>query len=105
MSDLKSELRERQINLGLLPKIYCDRDETETFHNLEKSKQPLPEDVGIDGTGYYRCGESDLSGDEIRQLLLFRQIQYLRTIKNCAIYFVVISITGTLLSLLTQGTL
>lgn len=92
MSELKSELKERQIKLGLIPKIYCDGDETVTFNNLTVNKQPLPKGVWRDDTGYFRCGEPDLSEDEIRQLLLLRQIQYLGTIKNCVLYFVVLSV-------------
>ena len=92
MSELKSELKERQIKLGLIPKIYCDGDETVTFNKLTVNKQPLPKGVWRDDTGYFRCGEPDLSEDEIRQLLLLRQIQYLGTIKNCVLYFVVLSV-------------
>ena len=99
MSELKSELKERQIKLGLIPKIYCDRDETVTFNNLVVKKQPLPKGVWSDDTGYFRCGEPDLSEDEIRQLLLLRQIQYLYTIKNCAIYLVVLSIVVLIINL------
>lgn len=104
MSELKSELKKQQIKLGLIPKIYCDGDETVTFNNLLAKRQPLPKGVWRDDTGYYRCGEPDFSENEIRQLLLFRQIQYLRTIKNCAVYFVVLLIV-VLFILLAKGVL
>lgn len=49
---------------------------------------------------YYRFEKVDLSEDEIRELLLYRQVSYIKTIKNCVLFFVVLTVISIIGSII-----
>lgn len=92
---IQTELKSFKSEWGITYKEYCSKEENEEFMKLEKQKQKLPEDVRKqDYCQYYRIKENPITQDEIKNLIMNRQTKYLSTIKNCAVYFVTMSIIG-----------
>ena len=75
MSNLKEELENFYFENKLTEVVYCQKDEQK-------------DDAGC----FFRYMDNDLSSEEIKKLLFFRQLSYLKTIRNCLIYFVVLSV-------------
>ncbi len=93
MSNLKEELENFYFENKLTEVVYCQKDEQKEFQKMKKNKVPLPDDVREDDAGcFFRYMDNDLSSEEIKKLLFFRQLSYLKTIRNCLIYFVVLSV-------------
>jgi len=95
--EMKSLLRD----LGVFIKKPCTEEENKQFDILKKQKHVLPEDVYPyeQSEGYYRLVKSDLADDEINRLIMLKQTQYLYSIRNSLIFFVVLSIIAILLTL------
>lgn len=96
MKNLYDELMLMKINLGLIEKAYYKKDDEIKFREMEKSKQPLPNDVKFDTIGYYKYVDTNLSADEINELLLYRKLSYLKTIKNILSFFTVLTLISML---------
>ncbi len=98
---IKEELRRMRFELGLTEKVYCDEEEEESLKKMKKEKLPLPDDIKIDEHEYfYRYIDTDLSEQEIKQLILYRQTSYLLSIRNSMIFFVVLTIISIIVSLI-----
>lgn len=91
MKNLKSELTQAKVDLGISDIVYCTNDEQKELSQLLEEGHSLPDGVQMDSNGdFFRIIESDITEKELDLLLKFRQTIYLRKIKNCALYFVVI---------------
>lgn len=61
------------------------------FKKMLKEKKPLPEGVYASQDGdFYRLRQSDLTEEEIKEFLLYKQLDYLSSIKNSVLFFVVV---------------
>lgn len=96
MKNLHDELKEMELSVGLVQKVYCKvyckEEETTQFITMKRENQPLPYDVKHDETGYFRYVEVDLTQEEKSRFLICRQLSYLKSIKNSMIFFVVLTI-------------
>lgn len=100
MKDLRSELFRMRVEFDLIQQVYCSKDEETQIKQLIKSKQPLPDGIHTDKDGtHYKFVNSDLSKEDMDELLLYRQLKYLQTIKNCMLFFVVLTIIPIILAL------
>jgi len=98
MKDLKKELFRLKVEFDIIQQCYCSIEEEKDLNLLTKNKQPLPDDMKTDDVGnHYRFINANLSKDELDEFLLLRQIKYLRTIKNCMIFFVLLVILSFIL--------
>ncbi len=110
MQDLKQEMNQMKLDLGIIKKSYCTKEEQEIFKKMEKdgmriSGEKYGEVFGDDeNNAYYRNVEESLPKEEIDELIAYQQIISLKsikgileTIKSCMIFFVVITITSFLL--------
>lgn len=100
MNDLRHELAEMRLTLGLRKKVYCSKEEENKLLEMIKDKLPLPDDIKTDGHEFYRYVDTDLSEQEIKQLILYRQTADLRSIKNSMTFIVVIAIVSIIISLI-----
>jgi len=98
--DLYKELEKLKFDLGIIQKVYCGKVEEEEFKRLKKLNQPIPEDIEIDivNDSHFRYAEIDMTKEEIKELLLYRQVKYLETIKNSIKFFVVLTVMSIILS-------
>ena len=100
--DLREELRTHKFEFDLLQKIPCTKQENKEYKKLLKDGGTLPEGVFayIYDTGetsselFYTIYEPDLSESEIREYLTYKQLSLIRTIKNCVLFFTVLTIIG-----------
>jgi len=90
VKDIKKELFRLKVDFDIIQRCFCSEDEEKEIKMLEKNKQPLPGDIHTDDDdgNHYRFVNVNLSKEELDELLLLRQIKYLRTIKNCLMFFV-----------------
>ena len=108
MKDIKKELFRLKVDFDIIQRCFCSEDEEKEMRMLENNKQPLPGDIHIDEDdgSHYRFVNVNLSKEEIDELLLLRQLKYLKTIKNCLVFFVsliIISFICSLLLIAMQG--
>ena len=93
MKDLKKELFELRVELDIIQSVYCSKDEEKQIKELTKHKQLLPDDIHTESDGtHFRFVNTDISKEDLDELLLYRQIKYLKTIKNSIIFFVVLTV-------------
>ncbi|MHB1484626.1 MAG: hypothetical protein ACYCYI_08165 [Saccharofermentanales bacterium] len=97
MESLQKELNQMKWEFGLFEKIYCSKEEQK---DLKKSKI-IPSDVYKDdqSSAYYRISKADINEDEIKELLSYRKLDYLRSIKNFLLFFVILAIISITVSL------
>ncbi len=98
--DLYKELEKLKFELGIIQKVYCSKVEEKEFKRLKKLNQPIPEDIEIDivNDSYFRYAETDMTKEEIKELLLYRQVKYLEKIKNSIKFFVVLTVMSIIIS-------
>jgi hypothetical protein len=105
MKDSKKELRQMKLDLDIIQMVICSNAESKEFNKLLKEKQPLPKGViasEMDDT-FYRIVETDLTHEEVQELLLYKQITYIKTIKNSVLFFVALTIIGMLGALILSN--
>ena len=103
--DLRGELDAYRFEFDVLQKVMCDARESEDYATLLKEGKPLPDGVyseeGVGGaTVFYTVYDPELSDEEKNEYLTYRRLAYLRTIKNCAIFFTVLTIIGLIAALI-----
>lgn len=102
--NLRAEFHAYKQEFDLLQKIPCTEEENIEYQKLLEKGGTLPENVYAyfyekdvpSTTEFYTIRESDLTESEIREYLAYRQLSLIRTIKNCAVFFTVLTIIGIL---------
>ena len=100
--NLREELRTHKFEFDLLQKIPCTKQENKEYQQLLKNGGTLPEgifayvyDTGETSTSeFYTIYETDLSESEIREYLTYKQLSLIKTIKNCVLFFTVLTTIG-----------
>ena len=100
MNNLNEEIKRMKYDLDLIQKVYCNKEEESLLRNMEMENKALPIDVEKDDFGYFRYVDIDLPEEKLSQLLLYRQLSNLRSIKNCLTFFVVLTILLLLILIL-----
>ena len=97
--DLRKELRRHKFEFGVLQEIPCTAQENKEYQKLLKSGGTLPEGVYAyeysDGA-FYTVYEADLTEAEIIEYLTYKKLNLIRTIKNCVMFFTVLTIIAML---------
>ncbi len=98
MSSLRDELKDLYLELGIFEKYPCSKEENKQFGELANNREQLPDGVHQANDGsFYRFVKTDMSKEEIEELLLCRQICYLKTIKTAVIFLAALPIVGLFL--------
>jgi len=100
--NLRDELRYHKFEFDLLQKIPCTKQENKAYQQLLKQGGSLPEGVfayvydsgETSTTEFYTVYEADLSEAEIREYLTYKQLSLIKTIKNCILFFTILTIIG-----------
>ena len=91
----------------------CSKEESEKFIRMLENSEVLPENIIYNGyDDFLKIKKSDLTDKQMTIFILLKQTQilkkiekyspYLKTIKNCLIYFVILSIIS-IISLIIIG--
>lgn len=100
--NLRDELRAHKFEFDLLQKIPCTKQENKGYQKILTDGGTLPEGVyayvydsgETSTTEFYTIYETDLTESEIREYLTYKQLSLIRTIKNCVLFFTVLTIIG-----------
>ena len=99
--NLRDELREHKFEFDLLQKIPCTKQENKTYEKLLEAGCALPEGVfpyeyesGTATDEFYTVYEADLTETEIQEYLTYKQLHLIRTIKNCVMFFTILTIAS-----------
>ena len=100
--NLRDELRSFKYEFDLLQRIPCSEQENKEYQKLLKDGGVLPEGVFayVYGNGetstteFYTVYETDLTESEITEYLTYKKLNLIRTIKNCVMFFTVLTIIG-----------
>ena len=100
--DLREELRYHKFEFDLLQKVPCTKQQNKELQQLLKDGSSLPEGVyayvynsgEMSTTEFYTVLESDLTESEIREYLTYKQLSLIKTIKNCVLFFTILTIVG-----------
>ena len=105
--DIREKLTEYKLEFGMLEKKPCTKQENEVYLNLLKNGGVLPAGVSryenADGQKtyeFYTIEASDLTETEKQEYLTYQKLKYIKTIKNCAVFFTALTIVGLVCSLL-----
>ena len=100
--NLRDELRSYKFEFDLLQKFPCSKQENTDYQNLLKNGGVLREGVyafvfdngETSTTEFYTIYETDLTESEISEYLTYKKLSLIKTIKNCIMFFTVLTIIG-----------
>jgi hypothetical protein len=82
--------------LGLTERIPCTTEENYQFKLLEQTGKSLPPDIFADESEgnniYYRIHNIDFTDEEFNKLIMLQQTNYLRSINDSMLFFVILTI-------------
>jgi len=101
----ETELNNLKFDLGILEEAECSVEEDKIYTALLKEKKPLPDGVlctnpDEDEPCFSIIKETPLSKEALSEYIQLKQLKTLITIKNCVIFFTVLTILGLILTLL-----
>lgn len=99
---LRDELNDYKLEFGLKEKRLCSTEENKRYQNLIKNGEKLPDGVytEIDADGeistnsFYTMVDTDLTDDEIKEYIALKQLKLIKTIKNCVLFFTILTLIG-----------
>lgn len=100
--NLRDELRSYKFEFDLLQKIPCSKQENKNYENLLKTGGILPDGVfayvyengNVSTTEFYTVYETDLTEAEITEYLTYKKLSLIKTIKNCILFFTILTVIG-----------
>ena len=104
--NLRDEIRNYKFEFDLLQKIPCTKQENKEYERILKNGGELPDGIyaytydsgEVSTTDFYTIYESDLSEAEIREYLTYKQLSFMKTIKNCVLFFTILAIVSMVIS-------
>ena len=105
--DIKKDLRRLRRELKLEQKIPFTYKENKKYAKMKKNGENLPagvhESLYVDGGStneFYTLYQADLNDREIAEYLAYKQIEMVRTIKNCVVFFTTLTVIGLVVGFL-----
>ena len=95
--DLRRELNQMQFYLNFLQRADCSNSENQKYLNDKKSGNQLPNNViqsRENPNKFYTVKDSDLTEDEKRLYMELKKLEHIKTIKNCVLFFTVLTVIG-----------
>ena len=98
--DLRKEIEQMQFDLNFMQKIDCSKEDNKKYAALLKAGNPLPKDIyqnkyndsGEYYDEFYKLESSGLTDDEKRMYMEYKKLLHIKTIKNSALFFVILTI-------------
>lgn len=106
--DPKSELRQMQFDMGFMQATHCSQDDQNKYRTMLKNGETLPEGVfqykdastGELVNSFYTVYDPQLSDAEKQEYIQYKKLSYLKTIKNCMVFFTVLTAISIMVYLL-----
>ena len=99
--NIKKRIRDYKYQFDLLQKIPCSKEENKRYAQLKEENQ-LPENVKEYedlANQFYTIYTPELTEQEISEYLTYKKLSLLNTIKNCMVFFTVLTIISLVLAL------
>ena len=97
--NLTKELEQLKYTLGILQEADCPDSENEEYRKLLSQGKSLPDgilrrnpDSSDEYALFYTIKETKLSKDELSEYIQYKQLRTLMTIKNCVVFFTVLTV-------------
>ena len=97
--DPKKQLHSYKAQFDLIQKIPCTKEENKVYTKLVKEGKSLPDGIyrylyeaEEDIYDFYSVYEPELTEQETMQYLAYKKLELLRTIKNCVVFFTVLTV-------------
>lgn len=106
MNPLKAEIVNDKLKLKLLTERPCTLEENKKYAEMQENNIPLPENVAKYDTvystddAYCVISEAELTPEEKAEYVEIKRLRYLKTIKNCLVYFTTLSVISLAMSIL-----
>ena len=110
---IKTELMQLRREFGALQAVNCSAEENEEYRKLLHQKKPLPngvyqrsEKLNINDAELYgnvtfvKLCKSDITDEELREYFTYRKLAYLKTIKQCVVFFTVLTVISLVCGLI-----
>lgn len=102
--DLKDELRQLRFEMKFLQKIDCTKEENKTYQEMLKNGESLPNGIyqykdlttGDFIPSFYTVWDPELTDAEKQEYIQYQELLHLRTIKNCVVFFTILTIISIL---------
>ena len=105
--DLRKQLNSYKYEFDLLQKVECSKEDCKKYKEMVENNQTLPEGVyryvyenGEQADIFYTIYKPDLTDAEIAEYLSYKQLGYIKTIKNCVLFFTIMAIISLAASLI-----
>ena len=98
--DMKDEFYTLRKKAGLVVESDCSEEDNRRYAQMEKEGMALPKgvyrygDFPDEDSEYYTVCEADLTEAQVREYLMLKQCRLLNTIKNCVMFFTILTIIG-----------
>jgi hypothetical protein len=103
MKNLREEMIYQKKKINLIQEMDVTIEENKTFLEMKSNNEKLPDGVyehlSNKKIQFYRIVESDLKEDELKEYYALKQLSYVRTIKNIMLFFLIIWLIGSLISI------
>ena len=92
MAKLNEQVRQSRIIYGVVKKLDCMQKENKEFRKLYYDDQPLPDGIYKyqEFDDFYRMEDDELSREEIDELIEYRKLATLRSIRAWCVFISVI---------------
>lgn len=109
MSDLKEELNNLRIEYGTFSKKECDSEISKEYEKIlaeEKNDENIPNNVTYEfdyNSGkhiFYSGIETKLTQNEIYEYIKYKELGFIKTIKNCILFFTTCFVISLVLDLI-----
>ena len=98
IKDIREEITQNKIDLGFYQIKPCSYDENQQLKELKNQGKPLPENINEYNSEYagefYTVHKPNLSEKEMQDYIAFKHLRLLKTIKNCVLFFTVLTIVN-----------
>lgn len=100
--NIEKEIFHTKLELGLIQKIPCSKEDNEKYYETIKRGEGLPEGVCEDDytETFYTLCKPDLTHEQRQEYILLRQYEKIKTIKNCVVFFTVLTIISLVASII-----
>ncbi len=107
--ELANELLELKYKLGILQRTDCTWEEDDKYRSLLRENKPLPDGILYDAPSdgslelphFYKVQKANLSKEELAEYVQYKQLKSIVTIKNCLVFFTVLTILSLVGGIIT----
>lgn len=108
---LRNSLNNLRQEFQITQKLPCSKEDEKKYSQLIAEGHALPDNIVVSkdyGMGneviyrFYVVKDSGLSSDEMSEYIMLKQLQNIRTIKNCVVFFTILSVISLLVSFISN---